>query len=205
MRSTLLSCILAAGFWFFLFSPWTSQMVNFWGVMAGAVGILAIIGLVSNRSRLKELYAFHPRWLTIGLVSAAILYLIFFVGDKISTMLFNFADPQVAGIYGIKSHASPELIAGLLLLWVGPAEEIFWRGFVQQRCTEKFGKWKGYFITASIYAGIHIWALNFMLFMASLVCGLFWGWMFLKYQSVWPGLISHAIWDVTIFVILPIR
>lgn len=200
-----IGCVLAGVFWFVLFSPMTSPMINFWGVMAAASGVLAVFGLVNSKGRLRELYAFQPKWIVIGLVSAAILYLIFFVGDKASAMLFDFAAPQVAGIYGTKSQASPAVIGALLLLWVGPAEEIFWRGFVQRRFAETFNVWKGYIITSLIYASIHIWAFNFMLLMAALVCALFWGWMFLHYKSVVPGLISHAVWDVLIFVVLPIR
>lgn len=205
MRSVLLGCVLAVIFWFLMFSAWTSHLLNFWGVMTGASGLLAGYGLLQNKTRLRELYTFHPKWIIIGIVSAAILYLIFFIGDIISSLLFNFAAPQVVGIYGTKAQASPVVIGALLMFWIGPAEEIFWRGFVQQRFAERSGAWKGFFAATAIYAGIHIWAMNFMLFMAALICGLFWGWLFLKYKSVWPGLISHAVWDVTIFILLPIR
>ena len=168
-------------------------------------GTLAFYGLVSNKGKLRDLYSFQARWISRGLASAAILYLLFFVGDKISAALFDFAGDQVAGIYGTKVQASPWLIGPLLLFWIGPGEEIFWRGFAQQRFAEKFGARNGYVVTSLIYAGIHVWAFNFMLFMGALICGLFWGWMFLKYNSVWPGLISHAVWDLTIFVLFPIR
>ena len=205
MKRTFFGCVLAALFWFVLFSPWTSGRINFWAGMAGASGLLALFGLVSNKSKITELYAFQPRWIVVGLLSAAVLYGIFYVGDKISTTLFEFAAPGVAGIYGTKSQASPVVIGTLLLLWIGPAEEIFWRGFVQERFAGRFGAWRGYMITGAIYGGVHIWAFNVMLFAAALICGLFWGWMFLKYKSVWPGLISHSIWDLLIFVLLPIR
>jgi membrane protease YdiL (CAAX protease family) len=43
-----------------------------------------------------------------------------------------------------------------------------------------------------------------MLFLAALICGLFWGALFKRYRSVWPVLISHALWDVAIFLLFPI-
>jgi membrane protease YdiL (CAAX protease family) len=89
------------------------------------------------------------------------------------------------------------------MFWIGPAEEIFWRGLVQHELAAKYGAVFGYFVSSLLYAGIHIFALNFMLLMASLICGLFWGALFLKYKSVWPGIISHALWDVAIFVVFP--
>jgi membrane protease YdiL (CAAX protease family) len=93
----------------------------------------------------------------------------------------------------------------LLLFVIGPSEEIFWRGFVQDTLAQKFGDNSGWIIASLVYGGVHIAAWNFMLFAAALVCGLFWGWVFKKYKSLWPGIISHAIWDLTIFVLIPVR
>jgi membrane protease YdiL (CAAX protease family) len=43
-----------------------------------------------------------------------------------------------------------------------------------------------------------------MLLAAAGSCGVFWGAMFWRFRSIWPALISHAVWDVVIFVLLPI-
>ncbi|UCH11469.1 MAG: CPBP family intramembrane metalloprotease [Fidelibacterota bacterium] len=195
---------LAAIFWLFLFSPWTSGWMNFWGQMVSFTGILAGSALLIDWRRLDPIYGFQPNHALIGVVSAVVLYLIFFLGDLGSSAILAFAGSQVENIYASKAQASPLLIGGLLLVWIGPAEEIFWRGFIQRRLGERFGVWKGYLLGCLIYGGVHLWALNFMLFMAALVAGLFWGAMFIKYGSVWPGIISHALWDVAIFVIWPI-
>ncbi|UCF31929.1 MAG: CPBP family intramembrane metalloprotease [bacterium] len=205
LKPVAVGFLAAAAFWFFMFSPLTAGTVNFWLAMTLATGTLTAWALGNDRHELRALYAFKPGWILTGLVSAGILYLLFFTGDRISSLLFDFSKPQVAGIYSTRSQASPALIGTLLLLWIGPAEEIFWRGFAQRRMAAKYGQWWGYFLTTAVYALIHIWALNFMLFMASLICGLFWGWMYVKYRSVWPGLISHGVWDLVIFVLFPIQ
>jgi len=46
-----------------------------------------------------------------------------------------------------------------------------------------------------------------MLIMAALVCGVFWGFMYMifKPRNLVPLLISHALWDVMVFVVLPIK
>jgi membrane protease YdiL (CAAX protease family) len=204
-RSVLLGSTTAAIFWFLMFSPWTKYILNFWHVMTVASGLLAVYAFLELGNERRGLYVFRLQWIVIGIGSAVLLYLIFFVGDKVSSLLFEFAAPQVSGIYGTKAQASSAAVGALLFFWIGPAEEVFWRGFVQHRMQTRYGLWNGYVLTAAVYAGIHIWAFNFMLLMAALICGLFWGWMFLKYKSVWPGLISHAVWDLVIFVLLPIR
>jgi membrane protease YdiL (CAAX protease family) len=205
MKPVLSGFLVAAVFWFLIFSPWTAGALNFWLLMTVAGGMLALGALWIGRSDSPVLYAFQRKWIWVGLASAVVLYLVFFLGDKITTWMFDFAAPEITNIYGTKSQASPLLIGSLLLLWIGPAEEIFWRGFAQHRLQVKFGPWKGYLLATAVYALVHIWAFNVMLFTAALVCGMFWGWMFMKFKSVWPGLISHAVWDLTIFVLLPIR
>lgn len=198
--------ILALIFWLEMF---VLKTFNFWLEMTIAASMLAGIGLYLNHRNGEainyRLYYFEPKYIIIGIISAAALYLVFYSGDIVSKLILPFADRQVVGVYNNKSLLDPAVIGLLLLFIIGPSEEIFWRGFVQDTLAEKFGENKGWIIASLIYGGVHIVAMNFMLFMAAFICGLFWGWVFKKYKSVWPGLISHAIWDLTIFVLLPVR
>ena len=79
---------------------------------------------------------------------------------------------------------SPIVIGLLLLLVTSPAEEIFWRGFIQRTTVEKLGPVWGLIITTILYGAVHIWTFNITLIIAALVAGLFWGLMYLK--------LSHA-------------
>lgn len=198
--------LLAAIFWVELF---VLKNFNFWVEMTIAAPLLAALGLYFNHINGEainyRLYYFEPKYIAIGLISAAVLYGVFFTGDYISKLILPFADKQVVGVYSNKSLLDPAVIGLLLLFIIGPAEEIFWRGFVQDTLAEKLGENKGWIIASLIYGGVHIFAMNFMLFMAALICGLFWGWVFKKYKSLWPGIISHAVWDLVIFVLLPVR
>jgi uncharacterized protein len=198
--------ILASGFWLEMF---VLKSFNFWLEMTIAASLLAGLGLYFNHKNGEainyRLYYFKPKYIFIGIISAAVLYFVFYAGNFISEIILPFADKQITGVYSNKSILDPAVIGLLLLFIIGPAEEVFWRGFVQDTLAEKLGDNKGWVVASLIYGAVHIVALNFMLFMAALICGLFWGWMFRKYKSVWPGLISHALWDITIFVLLPLR
>jgi len=198
--------IIASAMWIEMF---VLKHFNFWIEMLIAGSVLALSSAYINHKTGPainfRLYFFKPSYIIIGLVSAAILYFVFYAGDYISKQIFDFADKQVMGIYCNKVLLDPMVIGLLLFFIIGPAEEIFWRGFVQDTLAEKFGDNAGWIVGALIYGGVHIFALNFMLFMAALVCGLFWGYMFKRYKSLWPGIISHAVWDLTIFVLIPVR
>lgn len=146
--------------------------------------------------------------LFLGLLIAAALWGVFWVGDRLSSLMFDFARPQVDGIYGLKQDPwmGPCGISLLLLLLIGPAEELFWRGYVQRSLEEVWGKrFPAFVVTAIVYALIHVCSLNFMLVMAALVAGLVWGFLYWLKPSWLPALvISHALWDAAVFVWFPI-
>lgn len=197
--------ILAAILWLEMF---LLKNYNFWLEMTIASSLLAMLGLYFNHRAGEainyRLYYFEFKYLFVGILSAVVLYFVFYGGDYLSRLILPFADKQIVDVYSSKSLLDPNLII-LLLCIIGPAEEVFWRGFVQDTLQEKFGDNTGWIAASVIYGAVHIIALNLMLFAAAFVCGLFWGWIFKRYKSLWPGIISHALWDITIFVLLPVR
>ncbi len=93
------------------------------------------------------------------------------------------------------------VLAFLLLLGTGPAEELFWRGFIQGRLSGDLGARRAILPTAlgfTVYHGLTLAALTrnalWTAAGALLVCGagIFWGWLRKKYASVWPAAFSHA-------------
>lgn len=205
MKAVIFLCSLAGGLWFAMFSPWGIDDKFFWAVMMFSTGVLGCCALGIDRKRLGAVY-FFKRWhVLVGVLFAGVLYFVFFAGNFLSMHIFSFAGSQVADVYSTRSSGRLWVIGLMLFLWIGPLEEVFWRGFVQRRLGERFGDWRGYLLTCGVYTLVHIFSFNLMLIAAAGVCGVFWGWMFKRFKSVWPGLISHALWDVLIFVILPVE
>ncbi len=196
--------LLAAVLWFWMFSPWTKDIVgNFWLCMGVAGAILAAWALVFRRDFTADI-KFSLGEVLLGGGLAAAFWGVFWVGDKLSQLMFSFARGQVDMIYTMKDGSNPVAVALLLLFLVGPAEELFWRGFVENKLIGKMGQWKGFIVATLIYALVHIWSGNFMLVMAALVIGALWGFIYMK----WPRhlgaiIISHALWDVAAFVLFP--
>ena len=109
----------------------------------------------------------------------------------------------------MKTGMPPYVIALLLLLLICPAEELFWRGYVQRTLARVLsGKWAAdlaFIVTTAVYALVHVWSFNFMLVMAALVAGAVWGFIYRLCPKALPALIvSHALWDALVFVIMPI-
>lgn len=200
----------AALLWFYMFSPWTQGWPSFWLVMTFSAITLTVLGL-SFTTDLKSLLPVEKPLLQLfgGILLAFALWGIFWVGDKLSALMFDFARPQVDNVYAMKEGFPAWLIAILLLLLIGPAEEFFWRGYVQRTFSSLLGgkhaKDFAFLLTAVIYALVHIWSFNFMLVMAALVAGAVWGLVYrICPKAIWALIVSHALWDVLVFVLLPI-
>ena len=205
MKKVILSAVIASLLWFFMFSPWTKDLVSFWTAMSISATILWILSIFSIKNFTGQ-FVFSWKEVALGLGSAALLYGIFYLGNYLSTAWFDFAKPQITNIYGMKDGSNLTIVGILLLFLIGPAEEIFWRGFIQRKMDAKYGKWTAFIVTTLIYTLVHIWSFNFMLIMAALVCGAFWGLMFVyNNKRLVCLIISHAVWDLSVFILFPIH
>lgn len=204
MKKLWCTILLAFVLWTIMFSPWTAPLVNFWWMMTGSALLLSGLSTWLNPGWWKDL-----RWdlsnLLLGIGIAAGLWGIFWVGDKASSWLFDFARMQVDTIYGMKEGESPWLLTFLMLFLIGPAEEIFWRGYIQKQLSARWNPNTGLIVTTLIYALVHAGSLNFMLTMAAMVAGLTWGLIYRFYpERLSAILLSHALWDVAVFIWFPI-
>ena len=202
MKKLTLSLIVAAALWFIMFSPWTAPLVDFWCAMAvSAVVLISLACLFGGRPQLR----LDVRELLLGVLIAVFLWCVFWIGDKLSQQMFSFARPQVDTIYGMKEGQNPWLLSAALLFIIGPAEELFWRGYVQRRLGKCCSLNTAFLTTTAIYALVHLPSLNFMLIMAALVCGLVWGGLYrLMPQHFAAIVLSHALWDAAAFVWFPL-
>ncbi len=137
MKKLIFTILLAAVLWTVMFSPWTAPFVNFWWMMTGSALTLSVFATLFNPGWWREVKWSLPNVL-LGIGIAVALWGVFWLGDKVSSWMFDFARPQVDSIYGMKEGESPWLLAALLLLLIGPAEEIFWRGYVQRTLSKRW-------------------------------------------------------------------
>ncbi|MBE9544113.1 MAG: CPBP family intramembrane metalloprotease [Proteobacteria bacterium] len=191
--------ILATLFWFVTFYlTWSS----FWIKISFSAATLAILSLLLQPDH-KERIRIDAKAIALGLVSAAVLYFIFWTGKAVSALILPFAGGQIGGIYD-KGAGTPMWTIALLLFFVtGPSEELYWRGYLQKNLMMRFGQWQGWLLATAIYAAVHIWSFNFMLIGAAAVAGAFWGAMYWRLKNLAPVIISHSVWSAVIFAVFP--
>lgn len=197
-------CLIAAILWTIMFSPWTSPHVNFWVMMTCSGLALTTFSTWARRDWWKEVKLDWTN-IALGVTLAAALWCVFWIGDKLSSLMFDFARPQVNLIYGMKEGENPWVLTFLMLFIIGPAEEIFWRGFIQKSFSERWNPNLGFIVTTLVYSLVHLSKFNFMLIMAALVAGLVWGLAYRFFpEKLGAIIISHALWDCAVFIWFPI-
>lgn len=204
MKKLVIAIVTASVLWFVMFSPLTAPHLNFWVAMSLSATLLVGFSVWFGKRQILSLLWFSWRDLGLGVVSAALLWGVFWLGNFFSNLLFDFAQGQVGSVYAMKDGNNQTVIAIALLLLIGPAEEIFWHGYVQNTLSQKIPSLWVVACTALIYSLVHLPSLNFMLIMAALVCGLFWSLLFYYNKNMLTVIVSHAVWDVSVFVLFPI-
>jgi membrane protease YdiL (CAAX protease family) len=141
--------------------------------------------------------------IALGLASAATLYATFKAGDAFARRFVPGGDTQIREIYQLRTIRSRPEIAARLATIIGPAEELFWRGLVQEALMARYGRWSGAVLAAMAYGGVHIVTGNFTLFGAAGVAGAHWCALYAAGVPLGALVVSHVSWDVWIFLIQP--
>lgn len=200
LLKVMFSAAVAAVLWIIIFIV---KPLNFWFSMCIGVLLLIFLAILFRNDRRKIVLP-RPREILIGIIAAVVLYVVFYIGNYLSAFIIPSKDVQISSVYMNKNGTNHLFIFLSLLFVIGPGEEIFWRGFVQRVLSERFGA-KSIIIASFLYAAVHIATGNFMLIMAALICGLFWGSLYYHEKKIYPVIISHAIWDVAVFLLLPFK
>jgi membrane protease YdiL (CAAX protease family) len=138
-----------------------------------------------------------------GVASAAGLYGIFLLGDRMVRRLIPGGGEQIGDVYALRQLGpAPELAARLALV-IGPAEELFWRGFVNPRLQRRLGRWPGAAAGSFAYAGAHVATGNFTLFGAAGVAGAYWSALEAASMPMGALVVSHVAWDLVTFLVAP--
>lgn len=204
MKKPLIGFFIAAVLWTVMFSPWTAPYVNFWVMMTFSGMTLTLYSTWASPGWWKDVRLDIDN-VVMGVVLAAALWGVFWLGEFFSTMLFDFARPQVDMIYGMKEGENPWVLTALMLFIIGPAEEIFWRAYLQKNLSSRWNPNIGFVVTTILYSIVHLSKFNFMLIMAAMVAGFVWGLAYRLFpEKLGAIILSHALWDCAVFIWFPI-
>jgi uncharacterized protein len=171
------------------------QRMTWTGLGLGSLALVASPAARGVRIRGRDV--------ALGLASAATLYATFQVGDRFARRMVPGGEGQIRDIYRLRTLRPRPEIAARLGTIIAPAEELFWRGLVQEALMARYGRWPGAALAAGAYGGVHVVTGNFTLFGAAGIAGAHWCALYAAGVPLGALVVSHITWDTWIFLVQP--
>ena len=149
---------------------------------------------------------FKPSWrtLAIGASSAIILYLIFVGGNElvrtVSPLGVNASNEN--SIYSLFA-STPIALRVVVFILDAFGFETYFRGVLQPIFAKKIGIGSA-FVVALIDASIHISSLNPLFVVTTFIADSVWGLNYHFSKELSSNIASHLLWDMLIFIVIPI-
>jgi membrane protease YdiL (CAAX protease family) len=154
-----------------------------------------------NRERFRP----SVRHLVLAVFVAIFLYLIFFAGNLgiKAFPLFGITTSSEQSIYGLFNNVPlPLLVIVFVLDAVG--FESYFRGDVLANLSPKLGIFS-VFAAAAIDAGIHFSTFNPLFPATTFIADSVWGLYYYKTRDLTSTIVCHFVWDIMIFILIPIH
>jgi uncharacterized protein len=164
----------------------------------------AMLVLISYSLFHEELEKKQSKWndLTLGVLTGIAIYGVFWFGN---TMIDVFNLPFSGQVRKLYNQFSPQSIWHYLVLFLilAPGEEIFWRGFIQKRILNNTGIGTSIILSTILYASVQFYSGEIILVLAAIVGGAIWSGLYAWKRSIRLVIISHLVFDLLLFGILP--
>lgn len=176
-------------------------------VAATFVATGVMIAAAVSTTEYRSLFRLSARTVLIGVVSAALLYAVFYAGNAAIADLHPFGISQTSegSIYGlIASPSNPLALQVGVLVFDAAGYESFFRGALLGRLRGRLGV-GAVFLVALVDASIHLVSLNPLWVATTFVADAAWGLTFYLSGDLGSSMTSHLVWDLAIFIVAPIR
>ncbi len=182
---------------FFASKVWILLIPVFW---------LAIV----DKQKLSWSRPMHGGFLVAGALGVVVSLIIFVMYIAVGKVLIEpQAIKEMAARIGL---GKPHIYLAGAAYWVlinSVLEEYVWRWFVVSKCSVFMRPGVAILVSAAGFTLHHViamqvcfgWLLVAIVSAGVFVGGALWSWCYVRYQSVWPGYLSHAIVDIAVFAI----
>lgn len=173
----------------------------FWHIFSATMLFLISFSII--KEELDDRVSFW-NYISFGAVSGVFIFSLFSLGNYFINVFDIPLYQQVSALYG---QYAPKAFWHylVLILIIVPGEEIFWRGFIQKRLLNYTNKWTSILVSTIMYTSVHFYADHWMLAFAAFVAGIFWSSLYAWKRSIPLVIVSHLVFDLFLFVILPFR
>jgi uncharacterized protein len=197
-NKTLVSSLLLAHI--LLFISFQTN-IPFWFIFPFTFFILSILGIRFGELEMKGKL---QHTMGYGIFSGLLLYFIFHIGKWMIQFIYP---PLLENLLAVYSYVEPKEVWHYLILFtiIICGEELFWRGYIQPKLISLLSsKYLGISFTAGLYASVNLYAGSSIFVVASVVGGLFWGFLYMWKRNMVLNIVSHIVFDLFLIVLFPL-
>jgi membrane protease YdiL (CAAX protease family) len=178
-----------------------ARTLGIWAGVGGAAVVLAALVLVRAHALLLPLLIPSPARLAWGLGAAVLM-----IAGTETLYGLDRAGPgwTVAGTAALYGLLRTSTQAWALLPVVVVAEELVWRGVVQEALDRRLGPAVAVVVAAAAYATAHLPLGSPLLAGVAFACGVYWSALRRWTGSLVPSLVCHLAWDIVVLVLRPL-
>ena len=144
------------------------------------------------------------RALGIGVGAGVLMALVTHLAYPPAASLVPSIAEEVAGLYADLRQTPGPLLGAPLLLLALAAEEAVWRGVLVRQLEKKRSRPVIVLVATVAYALPQAFSGSWVLVLVALGCGAFWTFLRVWSGSVMVPALTHAVWNVVVFVALPL-
>lgn len=149
-----------------------------------------------NKQKIKETFSFRRvkalPLIIIAIVGVPLNILCGYI-QQLTIVLFNLNIETYTKLgEGLICHNVQDYIVSFLgmVFLAAFCEEMLFRGYIQTAYVKKIGASWGIFLTAILFSAYH---LDMGGFFSRILLGLWFGLLFVRFGSIWPAIIAHAV------------
>lgn len=181
------------------------QHVNVWLT----TGLAAIVTLTSclyvYGAQLKRLAVPHRREICLGMACGFLMIGLTQLAYPIGKAILPGLSAWVTPLYGNLQQPPGPYRALPILILVVVAEECVWRGLLIDMLQQRYPALQVVLLSTACYAIPHLCGGSWLLLGVVLICGVIWSSLRLMTGSLVVPLLTHLIWDLSVFVMFPLE
>ena len=179
-----------------------SGLFNFLYSTVISTSLMFVVGI--RREWVRRLLTRSPiKGLILGAASAVLLYLVYYLLWSSLRGLHVF-EYNVSRVYSAVGGEAGILEVLFLIFPISTGFEVFYRGYIQGLLTGRVKWLYAVLVPASIDALLHAVTGNPVFMLATLFSDFWWGITLLLTRNLLSSVVSHAAWDIFIFVVYPL-
>lgn len=181
------------------------HIVNPWWTNTGAAIIATVAAAATLRGQLSGLFGFQLGPALIAVALGALMVGATHLGFRAAVELYPSLGHDVSRLYRDITDTTPGIVITIpLVCFIVAAEEIVWRGVAIEWCQTRLSPAATAATAVALYALPQLIGGSWILIAAALVVGVVFTVQRMMTNRITEPLISHAIWSLSVFTLVPL-